>query len=83
MTDINWWKDLKEKSSSLADVSLYLNRFVDILDNLRPITSLIQAPSGELEKSARKELFHKRDIIYLLWIRINVLNAGNALNFVR
>lgn len=56
MTDINWWIDLKTKSSSLAGVSLFLSRFVDILDNLLPITRLIQAPSGKLEKSARKEL---------------------------
>jgi len=56
MTDINWWTSLKEKSNSLAEVSLFLSRLVDILDYLQPITNLIQAPSGELEMSARKEL---------------------------
>jgi hypothetical protein len=73
MTDINWWKDLKEKSSPLADVSLYLNRFVDILDNLRPITSLIQAPSGELEKFSLKELATVIGQIDLLLIDIRRL----------
>ncbi|MBT4286086.1 MAG: hypothetical protein HOD92_02020 [Deltaproteobacteria bacterium] len=56
MADYNWWPSLKEKSNSLSGISLYLSRFVDILDNLLPITSLIQPPSGELEISARKEL---------------------------